>query len=79
MPALGLAGWLAHLPHRPAGVTLCAWRDQLDDWLLEDLATSAWIWSRIALFMRDRGNYLLNERLARPCELAALRRDEATP
>ncbi|KIG11167.1 hypothetical protein BurMR1_1827 [Burkholderia sp. MR1] len=78
-PALGLAGWLAHLPHRPADVPQCAWRDQLNDWLYEDLMRSAWIWSRIASFMRDRGHYLLIAWLARPCELATLRRNDNTP
>jgi hypothetical protein len=58
-PALGLAGWLAHFPHRPADVPMCAWRDQLNGWLYEDLWRSAGIWSRIVSFMRDRGNYLL--------------------
>jgi hypothetical protein len=79
MPAVGLAGWLAHVPHRPANVPLRAWRDQVNSWLSEDLLTSAWIWSRIALFMRARGKYLLNARLARPCELAALRGNTSMP
>lgn len=48
-PALGLAGWRAHLPHRPADVPQCAWRDQLNDWLYEDLMRSAWIWSHCEL------------------------------
>jgi len=78
-PALGLAGWLAHLPHRPADVPQCAWRDQLNVWLYEDLMRSAWIWTRITSFMRDRGHYLLIAWLARPCELATLRRTDNTP
>ena len=77
MPAIGLVGWLAHLPYRPADMPRHAWRGQLNGWLLEDLATSAWIWSRIALFMRARGTYLLDVQLARPCELAALRATKA--
>ena len=78
-PALGLAGWLAHAPHRPVDVPQRAWRDQVNCWLREDLVRSAWIWSRIARFMRDRGNYLLIGWLARPCELATLRRNDGTP
>jgi hypothetical protein len=73
MPAVGLAGWLANAPYRPVDVPRSSWRDQMIFWLSEDLARSAWAWSRIALFMRARGNYLLHGQLARPSELATLR------
>lgn len=69
-PAVGLAGWLAHAPHRPFEVPSERWRDQLFAWLAEDLAKSAWAWSRIAQFMRARGKYLLHAQLVRPPELA---------
>ncbi|WP_200822096.1 hypothetical protein [Caballeronia arvi] len=78
-PVLGLVGWLGHLPHQPADVPQCAWRDQLNCWLYDDLMRSVWIWWRIASFMRDRGNYLLVRWLARPCELATRRRNDNTP
>ncbi|CAE6876334.1 hypothetical protein R75465_08635 [Paraburkholderia aspalathi] len=76
MLALGLTGWLAHMPHRAADIP-SRWRDLLKGLLLQDLATSAWIWSRIVLFMRDRGTYLLVMRVARPCVLVALREPKA--
>lgn len=74
IPAVGLTGWLAHLPHRPVDVSPGCWRDQMLVWLSEDLASSAWAWSRIVRFMRGRGKYLLHGQLARPAGLAALRR-----
>ncbi|MGF6506898.1 hypothetical protein [Paraburkholderia sp. 32] len=73
MPAVGLTGWLAHTPHWPFDVELGGWREQMFVWLSGDLVTSAWAWSRIALFMQAKGKYLLNGRLARPSELAQLR------
>jgi hypothetical protein len=74
MPAVGLTGWLANAPHRPVDVSPGCWREQLLAWLSEDLARSAWAWSRIVLFMQARGKYLLHGRLARPSELAHRRR-----
>ncbi|MEM5372787.1 hypothetical protein V4C53_43230 [Paraburkholderia azotifigens] len=70
MPALGLTGWLAHAPHRPAEVSTEHWRARMCAWLAQDLEKSAWIWSRIVLFMRGRGKYLLHAQLVRPSELA---------
>lgn len=80
MPAVGLTGWLANAPHRPVDLSPGCWREQLLAWLSEDLARSAWAWSRIVLFMQARGKYLLHGRLARPSELAHRRRhpDERT-
>ena len=72
-PAIGLAGWLANAPYRPVNVSGSVWLDQMIAWLSEDLASSAWVWSRIALFMRARGNYLLHGQLTRPAVFAALR------
>jgi hypothetical protein len=72
MPALGLTGWLAHAPHRPAEVSPEHWRARMSAWLAQDLERSAWIWSRIVLFMRARGKYLLHAQLVRPSELAQL-------
>ncbi|MFX1767835.1 hypothetical protein PWP93_35730 [Paraburkholderia sp. A1RI-2L] len=74
MPAVGLTGWLANAPHRPVEISPGQWRDKMSVWLSEDLARSAWAWSRIVLFMRVRGKYLLHGQLVRPSELAALRR-----
>ena len=74
MPAVGLAGWLANAPHRPVEISPGCWRDQMSVWLSEDLARSAWAWSRIILFMRVRGKYLLHGQLVRPSELAHRRR-----
>jgi hypothetical protein len=74
VPAVGLTGWLAHAPHRPADVAPGCWREQMFVWLAEDLVASAWAWSRIVQFMQARGKYLLHGRLARPSELAQLRR-----
>jgi hypothetical protein len=74
MPAVGLTGWLANAPHRPVDVPPACWREQMSAWLSEDLARSAWVWSRIVLFMRARGKYLLHGQLARPSKLADLRR-----
>ena len=79
MPAIGLSGWLANAPHRPVEISSGCWRDQMSVWLSEDLARSAWAWSRIVLFMRVRGIYLLHGQLARPSELAVLRRHLAAP
>jgi hypothetical protein len=70
-PALGLSGWLAHSPDRPPAIAYAAWTGQLMVWLQEDLTTSAWIWHRLASFMRTRKSYLLHPALARPAELAA--------
>jgi len=72
-PALGLSGWLAHSPDRPRAIAHNAWTDQLIIWLQEDLKTSAWIWHRLASFMRPHKSYLLHPALARPAELAAWR------
>ncbi|MDR6412784.1 UNVERIFIED_ORG: hypothetical protein ABIC62_006118 [Burkholderia sp. 1595] len=72
-PALGLSGWLAHSPDRPLAIAYAAWTDQLMVWLQEDLTTSAWIWHRLASFMRPHRSYLLHPALARPAELAAWR------
>jgi hypothetical protein len=72
-PALGLSGWLAHSPDRPRAIAYNAWTDQLIIWLQEDLKTSAWIWHRLASFMRPHKSYLLHPALARPAELAAWR------
>ncbi|WP_143751041.1 hypothetical protein [Burkholderia sp. HI2714] len=72
MPAVGLTGWLAHAPHRPVHVPTDRWRDQMFVWLSEDLARSAWAWSRIVMFMRARGKYLFHAQLVRPSELAGL-------
>lgn len=79
MPAIGLTGWLANAPHRPVEISSDRWRDQMSVWLSEDLARSAWAWSRIVLFMRVRGNYLLHGQLARPSELAQLRQHPDAP
>ncbi|WP_175972080.1 hypothetical protein [Burkholderia sp. BCC0322] len=73
MPAMGLAGWLAYAPHRPAEVPPDRWRDQMGAWLAQDLARSAWAWSRMTPFMQARGKYLLHGQLVRPPELARLR------
>ncbi|MDB0543488.1 hypothetical protein LBW62_19855 [Ralstonia solanacearum] len=73
LPAVGLLGWLAHAPHRPVEVSPERWRGQMCAWLAQDLARSAWAWSRIVLFMRARGEYLLHGQLVRPSDLAHLR------
>ncbi|MDY7804189.1 hypothetical protein [Burkholderia stagnalis] len=71
-PAVGLIGWLAHVPHRPAEIPPDRWRDQMFAWLAQDLMKSACAWSRIVQFMRARGKYLLHPQLGRPAELARL-------
>lgn len=73
MPALGLAGWLANLPLRPQGTLRHCWRSQVLEWLHEDLLLSAWMWSRIAAFMRSKGAYLLHGAMLNPRELAQSR------
>jgi len=70
MPAVGLTGWLAHAPHRPAECPPDRWREQMFAWLTQDLTRSACAWSRIVPFMRARGKYLLHAQLVRPSDLA---------
>ena len=78
MPALGLAGWLANLPLRPQGTLRHCWRSQVLEWLHEDLLLSAWMWSRIAAFMRSKGAYLLHGAMVNPRELARSRCTQPT-
>jgi hypothetical protein len=73
LPSLGLAAWLADIPLRPARMTLAQWQAQVLRWLDDDLALSAWLWSRLAQFMYDRGHFVLRSLVAHPVELAALR------
>lgn len=72
MPAVGLTGWLAHAPHRPAEFPPEQWREQMSAWLAHDPARSACAWARIARFMRAREKYLFHALLVRPAELARL-------
>ncbi|WP_320533908.1 hypothetical protein [Robbsia andropogonis] len=72
MPAMGLTGWLAHAPHRPAECPPEQWREQMSAWLAHDLARSARAWTRIVRFMRAREKYLFHALLMRPAELARL-------
>ena len=72
MPAMGLTGWLAHAPHRPAECPPEHWREQMSAWLAHDLARSARAWTRIVRFMRAREKYLFHALLVRPAELARL-------
>ncbi|WP_133665277.1 hypothetical protein [Paraburkholderia sp. BL10I2N1] len=72
MPAVGLTGWLAHAPHRPAEFPPDRWREQMFAWLAQDLARSACAWARIMRFMRAREKYLFHALLVRPAELARL-------
>lgn len=69
-PALGLIGWLARLPLRPASTATAAWHDQVLTWLRDDLELSAWVWSRVAAFMSSRRFYLLYGEAVRPAALA---------
>ena len=45
-------------------------------WLNEDLCVSAWMWQRVAAFMRSKGYYVLYGATINPSKLA-LRRGTA--
>ena len=68
-PALGLVGWLARIPLRPANTAPAAWHDQVLTWLRDDLELSAWVWSRVAAIMSSRRFYLLYGEAVRPAPL----------
>ncbi len=76
MPALGLAAWLAGLPLRPPQMSRQRWHAQVLQWLDEDLELSAWIWARVAAFMRAKGHYVLHGAMGHPRELARWRFSE---
>jgi hypothetical protein len=72
-PALGLAAWLARIPLRPANMSRAPWHALVLEWLREDMALSAWLWTRVAAFMRAKGYYVLRASISHPEELARLR------
>ncbi len=72
-PALGLAAWLARIPLRPANMRRAPWHALVLEWLREDMVLSAWLWSRLAAFMRAKGYYVLRASISHPEELAGLR------
>jgi hypothetical protein len=74
-PALGLIGWLARLPLRPASTTTAAWHAQVLTWLRDDLELSAWLWSRVTTFMSSRRFYLLYGEAVSPAALAMRHED----
>ena len=76
MPALGLAAWLAGLPLRPSHMSKQRWHAHVLQWLDEDLELSAWIWARVAVFMRAKGHYVLHGAMGHPRELARWRFSE---
>lgn len=69
-PALGLTGWLAHLPLRIPYISGRAWHEQVTQWLAEYLAHSACMWAEVAEFMSTRGHYLLYGEAVHPISLA---------
>ncbi len=77
-PALGLAAWLARIPLRPANISRAHWHALVLEWLREDMALSAWLWTRVAAFMRAKGYYVLRASISHPEELARLR-EAVTP
>ena len=73
-PALGLTAWLACLAPRPDGMVRDRWHSQVLEWLKEDLRLSAWMWLRVAQFMRSKGCYLLHGAMVNPQDFAIARR-----
>ena len=73
-PALGLTAWLACLAPRPDGMVRDRWHSQVLEWLKEDLRLSAWMWLRVAQFMRSKGCYLLHGPMVNPQDFAIARR-----
>lgn len=71
-PAFGLAAWLADIPPRPSRLAPQDWSRRVTRWLLDDLALSARVWTRMADFMSDRGHYLLYGEAVSPRALARL-------
>jgi len=68
--ALGLMAWLVSLEPKPQGTARDRWHKQVSEWLNEDLRLSAWMWSRVARFMRAKGCYLLHGSMVNPQGLA---------
>jgi hypothetical protein len=69
-PALGLTSWLTNLPVRTRHISVKAWREQVAQWLAEDLASSLCMWAEVTEFMSTRGHYLLYGEAVRPMSLA---------
>jgi hypothetical protein len=69
-PALGLTSWLTNLPVRARHISVKAWREQVAQWLAEDLASSFCMWAEVTEFMSTRGHYLLYGEAVRPMSLA---------
>ncbi len=63
-----MVGTQARIPLRPANMRRAHWLALVLEWLREDMALSAWIWSQLAAFMRAEGYYVLRASISHPKE-----------
>ena len=72
-PASGLTAWLTRIPLRPPNVSPQRWQARVSNWLLNDLAVSAQLWSAVAKYMSAQHVYLLYGDAVSPVALALRR------